>query len=84
MSPLLRRFGRVQAPAGCLSPTAADVGSRVIRVGELWRRTLIVAGYPREVGNGWLEPLLTHPGATDVSLHVEPVPQAVAAATLRR
>ncbi|MGW2161704.1 VirB4 family type IV secretion system protein [Nonomuraea sp. NPDC001699] len=43
-----------------------------------------VAGYPREVGAGWLEPLLTYPGHLDVSLHVEPIPQQVAAMRLRR
>lgn len=41
-------------------------------------------GYPREVGAGWLEPLLTYPGRLDVSLHVEPVPPLVAAQRLRR
>ncbi|WP_063819184.1 VirB4 family type IV secretion system protein [Herbidospora cretacea] len=43
-----------------------------------------MTGYPREVGAGWLEPLLTYPGRLDVSLHVEPIPQAVAAKQLRR
>ncbi|WP_318271931.1 ATP-binding protein [Microbispora triticiradicis] len=43
-----------------------------------------VTGYPREVGAGWLEPLLTYPGRLDVSLHIEPIPQAVAAMRLRR
>ncbi|WP_301174578.1 VirB4 family type IV secretion system protein [Actinomadura geliboluensis] len=43
-----------------------------------------VAGYPREVGAGWLEPLLTYPGRLDVSLHVEPIPPMVAAQRLRR
>jgi type IV secretory pathway VirB4 component len=36
------------------------------------------------VGLGWLEPLTTHPGRLDVSLHIEPVPAAVAADRLRR
>ncbi|WP_237110430.1 VirB4 family type IV secretion system protein [Nonomuraea sp. MG754425] len=43
-----------------------------------------MTGYPREVGAGWLEPLLTYPGHLDVSLHIEPIPQAVAAMRLRR
>ncbi|WP_325052946.1 VirB4 family type IV secretion system protein [Actinomadura sp. WAC 06369] len=43
-----------------------------------------VAGYPREVGAGWLEPLLTYPGRLDVSLHIEPVPPLIAAQRLRR
>ncbi|MEV4471236.1 ATP-binding protein [Nonomuraea sp. NPDC049504] len=43
-----------------------------------------ITGYPREVGAGWLEPLLTYPGHLDVSLHIEPIPQQVAAMRLRR
>jgi type IV secretory pathway VirB4 component len=46
--------------------------------------TLAVAGYPREVGLGWLEPLLTYPGRLDVTLHIEPIPPQVAADRLRR
>lgn len=43
-----------------------------------------VVGYPREVGLGWLEPLLTYPGRLDVSVHVEPIPPPIAADRLRR
>ncbi|WP_245667953.1 VirB4 family type IV secretion system protein [Actinomadura macra] len=43
-----------------------------------------VTGYPREVGAGWLEPLLTYPGRLDVALHIEPIPPLVAAQRLRR
>ncbi len=78
-----RRFGRLPA-AGLPLPDAVEVAPRAVRVGETWCRTLIVTGYPREVPSGWLEPLVTHPGAADVALHVEPVPSAVAAAGLRR
>ncbi len=78
-----RRVGRRPA-AGFPLPDAVQVAPRSIRVGESWCRTLIVTGYPREVASGWLEPLVTHPGAADVALHVEPVPSAVAAAGLRR
>src|SRR3954465_7778084 len=43
-----------------------------------------VVGYPREVGAGWLEPLLTYPGRLDVALHIDPIPPQVAATRLRR
>ena len=55
-----------------------------VRAGGTLCRTLAIAGYPREVGLGWLEPLLTHPGPIGVALHVEPVPAAKAAEQLRR
>ncbi|GAA1082763.1 VirB4 family type IV secretion system protein [Kitasatospora arboriphila] len=67
-----------------LGPDSVQVEPRVIAVGDLLAATLIVTGYPAEVGPGWLEPLLTYPGRLDVSLHVEPVPAATASARLRR
>jgi type IV secretory pathway VirB4 component len=81
--PWVRRLGRCP-DAGLPLPDSVEVAPRAIRVGQVWCRTLIVTGYPREVASGWLEPLITHPGAADVALHVEPVPPAVAAAGLRR
>lgn len=47
-------------------------------------RSFAVTGYPREVGPGWLAPLLEHPARLDVSVHVEPVPTVVATDRLRR
>lgn len=47
-------------------------------------RTLVVTGYPREVGQGWLAPLLTLDVRCDVALHVRPVSAPVAADRLRR
>ena len=67
-----RRLGR-RPDAGLPFPDAVEVAPRAVRVGEMWCGTLIVTGYPREVASGWLEPLVTHPGAADVALHVEPV-----------
>jgi len=53
-------------------------------VGSWHAATLAVTGYPAEVGPGWLEPLTAYPGRLDVSLHIEPIPPAVAAAQLRK
>jgi type IV secretory pathway VirB4 component len=66
-------------------------GPQAVRVEATWleasgvlHRTLAVTGYPGEVGPGWLEPLLDHPGPIDIALYLEPVPAAVAADRLRR
>lgn len=67
-----------------LGPDAVEVRPRSLAVGGGVCRTLAVVGYPREVGVGWLAPLLDHPGRLDVALHVEPVPNPVAAQRLRR
>jgi len=60
------------------------VAPRFLRLGDGYAATLAVTGYPAEVGPGWLEPLLTHPGQIDVAVHVEPMPGGVAADRLRR
>ena len=56
---------------------------RFLRVGDGYAATLIVTGYPAEVGPAWLEPLLSWPGRLDVALHIDPLPPPTAAARLR-
>jgi type IV secretory pathway VirB4 component len=60
------------------------VAGRHVRAGDDYTATLVVTGYPAEVGPGWLEPLLSYPGRVDVSLHIEPVAPAVASERLRK
>ncbi len=73
----------VDAPSP-FGPDGVEVGPRSLRIGEGWCRSFAVVGYPREVALGWLEPLASHPGRLDVSVHVEPVPAQIAADRLRR
>jgi type IV secretory pathway VirB4 component len=70
-------------PSG-VGPEAAEVTAGSIRVGSDHAATLLVTGYPSEVGAGWLEPLLCYPGRLDVAVHVQPVPPEVASARLRK
>ncbi|TDE22813.1 DUF87 domain-containing protein [Actinomadura sp. 6K520] len=83
-----RLLGGVAAETGAaamgIGPPAIEVHPRRLDLGEGACASLVVTGYPREVGLGWLEPLLTYPGRLDVSLHIEPIPPQVAAARLRR
>ncbi|MEY9969262.1 type IV secretory pathway VirB4 component [Streptacidiphilus sp. MAP12-16] len=67
-----------------LGPDSVQVESRCVAVGDLLAATLIVTGYPAEVGPSWLDPLLSYPGRLDVSLHIEPVPAVVASDRLRK
>ncbi|HVW32713.1 MAG TPA: conjugal transfer protein TraC [Acidimicrobiia bacterium] len=69
---------------GLLDPSSVEVTTRDLGVDDRWRRTMAVTGYPREVRPGWLQPLVNHPGAVDVALHVEPLASTVAAQRLRR
>ncbi|NIH83750.1 hypothetical protein FHX45_000643 [Amycolatopsis granulosa] len=70
--------------AAAFTPDALSVGARHLEVGGEWVASFAVIGYPREVHPGWLAPLLTYPGRVDVSLHVEPIDPATAAARLKK
>ena len=85
-----RRLHRRAAPAeptggaDMPGPPAVEITARHLRVGDDYAATLAITGYPAEVAAGWLEPLLTYPGRLDVTLHIDPIPAALAAVRLRR
>ncbi|WP_093489128.1 MULTISPECIES: VirB4 family type IV secretion system protein [unclassified Streptomyces] len=65
-------------------PEAIEVHARALAIGAHLATTLVVTGYPAEVSPGWLAPLLNFPGHLDIGLHIEPVPNPVAAAGLKK
>jgi type IV secretory pathway VirB4 component len=67
-----------------IGPPAIQIQPRRLDLGDGACASLVVTGYPREVGPGWLEPLLTYPGRLDVALHIDPIPPQIAAIRLRR
>lgn len=70
--------------AGAFTPDAIAVRPRALEVGGEWVSSFAVVGYPREVHNGWLQPLLTYPGRVDVSLHIEPIDPVTATNRLKK
>ncbi|MGH2705443.1 MAG: VirB4 family type IV secretion system protein, partial [Actinomycetota bacterium] len=78
------RLIRPARPSSALAPDSIEVEARRLRAGETWCQTFAIVGFPREVRPGWLTPLLAYPGAVDVSLHVDPLPNDVAASRVRR
>ncbi|MEV5691973.1 SCO6880 family protein [Micromonospora globbae] len=70
--------------ASTVAPASVEVTPRWLRVGDGYTATLVVTGYPAEVGPAWLEPLLSYPGRVDVTLHIDPLPAPIAAARLRK
>ncbi|WP_435124449.1 VirB4 family type IV secretion system protein [Micromonospora tulbaghiae] len=69
--------------AATVAPASVEVTPRFLRVGDGYAATLVVTGYPAEVGPAWLEPLLSWPGRLDLALHIDPLAAPVAAARLR-
>ncbi|MEU9740229.1 DUF87 domain-containing protein [Micromonospora chersina] len=74
---------RARGLAATVAPASVEVTPRMLRVGDGYAATLVVTGYPAEVGPAWLEPLLSWPGRLDLALHIDPLPAPVAAARLR-
>lgn len=65
-------------------PEAVEVHPRMLAVAGHLTTTLVVTGYPAEVTPGWLAPLLNFPAPLDIAAHIEPIPNAVAAAGLKK
>ncbi len=65
-------------------PDSVEVLPKSLRVGEHLCRTFATTGYPREVGPGWLEPVLGFGERAEVALHIDPIPPELAAYRLRR
>jgi hypothetical protein len=80
---------RSEGPAGegtgsAVGPPGIQIQPRRLDLTDGVCASLVITGYPREVGLGWLEPLLTYPGRLDVALHIDPIPPQIAASRLRR
>ncbi|WP_194906281.1 VirB4 family type IV secretion system protein [Catenulispora rubra] len=68
-----------------LGPSSLVVETKKLRIGESTHAaSFAVAGYPAEVGNGWLEPILSYPARIDVAIHIDPIPARIAADRLRK
>ncbi len=55
-----------------------------VRVGGRWRRVMVADGYPGNVGDGWLDKLITMPGSFDMSLNIMPLEKDRVLEQLRR
>ncbi len=67
-----------------LGPAALELHADRLRLGQRWQQTFAISGYPREVGYGWLAPLLREAPELEVALQVEPFPAELAAQRLRK
>lgn len=73
--------GELAVAAG---PATVEPAPAHVKVGDHYTATFAVTGYPAEVGPAWLAPLLSLPARVHLTLHIDPVPAPVAAASLRR
>lgn len=81
---------RRQEPSGKLSiqdilaPREIEIDFSYIKIGKRFFRTLFVAGYPRFVSAGWLDPIINFDHSLDVSFFIYPVEGKTVLDDLRR
>ncbi len=56
-----------------IAPTEVEIDFDYVKVNNVYYRTLFVAGYPRFVAPGWLEPVVNFNSSLDISFFVYPV-----------
>ena len=59
--------------ADLVAPAALEVERDHVRLDYQYARALVVTGYPRSVGPGWLQPLIDFEEPMELSLHVLPL-----------
>lgn len=67
-----------------IAPSAIEVDFDHIKVGNLYYRTLFIAGYPRFVSANWLSPLLSFDHALTVSMFIYPTESKIILEDLKR
>lgn len=67
-----------------LAPSSVEVDFRYIRVGEQYRRTFFVVGYPRYVSFNWLHPVINFDHQFDIAMFVYPTSSPDTLSDLRR
>jgi conjugal transfer ATP-binding protein TraC len=56
-----------------IAPAALEVDFDHIKIGNMYFRTLFVAGYPRFVSANWLAPLINFDHSLDIAMYIYPV-----------
>lgn len=67
------KFGHSLSLQDILSPKKLEVDFSHLKIGNRYFRTLFVAGYPRFVSAGWLEPIINFDHSLDISFFIYPV-----------
>jgi conjugal transfer ATP-binding protein TraC len=67
-----------------IAPSSIEVDFRYIRVGEMFYTTLFIAGYPRYVSPGWLQPIIDYDHTLDISMFCYPTSSSDVLADLKR
>lgn len=72
-SPTLALYQKQLGILDIVAPEKIEVDFDYIKINDVYFRTLFVAGYPRFVSPGWLEPIINFDSSLDTSFYVYPV-----------
>ncbi len=60
-------------PEDIIAPEKIDVDFDYFKINDVYFRTIFVAGYPRFVIPGWLEPIVNFDSSLDISFYIYPI-----------
>ncbi|HEY4521678.1 MAG TPA: DUF87 domain-containing protein [Candidatus Paceibacterota bacterium] len=67
-----------------IAPSALEINSNFVRLGEKYARTLFVFSLPRYLSSNWFSPIINLDKVFDVSIHIHPVDTAIILRRLQR
>ncbi len=67
-----------------IAPNQIEIDFDFVKINDVYFRTLFVAGYPRFVSPGWLEPIINFDSSLDISFFIYPVEGKTVLDDLRR
>jgi conjugal transfer ATP-binding protein TraC len=67
-----------------LAPDAMEIDFDFVKINNVFFRTIFIAGYPRFVAPGWLEPIINFDSSLDISFYIYPVEGKTVLDDLRR
>src|SRR3989344_6066540 len=72
------------SPVDIVAPEDVELDFSFMKVGQVYFRTLYVAGYPRFVSPGWMNPIVNFDHSLDISFYIYPVKGQEILSELRR
>ena len=67
-----------------IAPSALEINSNFVRLGEKYARTLFVFSLPRYLSSNWFAPIINLDKVFDISIHIHPVDTAIILRKLQR
>src|SRR4030043_1310900 len=84
IDPIIELYQKKLNLLDLIAPESIEIDFDYIKINNTYFRTIFVAGYPRFVAPGWLEPIINFDGSLDISFYLYPVEGKTVLDDLRR